>query len=137
MPLFREPFVGSFISDFSPSLFQPADATALLMIEFWNIGFDVQERRSIEDVHILNVEGATPDLDKPDDGKADGIGPLRGSCGENASRFEIQERGDGEFKTSALMEVVKKDEMGETVKVLQPISKFGIKVHSAVDSCCA
>jgi len=107
------------------------------MVEFWNIGFDVQERRSIEDVHILNVEGATPDLDKPDDGKADGIGPLRGSCGENASRFEIQERGDGEFKTSALMEVVKKDEMGETVKVLQPISKFGIKVHSAVDSCCA
>ncbi len=132
--VFAEPFVGSFVSDFSASLFQPTDSTVLLVVEFGHIGLDVQERRPVEDVHVLKVQGASPDLDKSDDGKPYRIGPFRCSCGKDAPRFRVEERGNGELVTAALMELVKKNQMGETVKVLQSFSKFGIKVHSAVDS---
>jgi hypothetical protein len=101
LPVFPESFVGSFVSYFSLRFFQPTGATILLMIEFRDIGLDVQERRSVQDVDVLNLQGAPPDLDKFHYGKPDRIGPLRGSCGENAPRFRIEERGNGELITAA------------------------------------
>jgi hypothetical protein len=119
------------------NLFQPTDATVLLVVEFRNIGFDIQERRTVQDVHVLNVQGGPPDSYEAHNGKADGIGPLRCSCGENASRFRIKERGNGETVTAAFMKAVKKNEMGKTGEVFQPLCEFGIKVHGAANSCCA
>ena len=91
------------------------------MIEFRDIGLDVKERRSVEDVHILDIQGAFADLHKTDDGKPDGIGPFRCSCGKKSSRFRVKKRSDGELLAAALMEAVKKNEMGEPIKVLQSI----------------
>jgi hypothetical protein len=135
--IFPEPIVGSLRFNHPLNLFQPTDATVLLVVEFRNIGFDIQERCAIQDVHVLDVQGGPLDPDESHNGKPDGIGPLRCSCGENASRFRIKERGNDQLVTAALMEVVKKDEMGEAVKVLQPFSKFRKQLHGPVNSCCA
>jgi len=135
--LFCEAIIGLLCFDRPSNLFQPTYSTAFRVVEFRDIGFDVQKGRSIENVHVLNIQGPPPDLDKSDDGKPDRIGPLRCSCGKKASRFGIQERGNDEFIAAALMEVVKKNQMGETIKILQPICKFRKEFHSAADSCRA
>jgi hypothetical protein len=88
------------------------------VVEFGDIGFNVQKRSSIEDVHVLNVQSVSSDLDKTDDGEPDRIGPLWGSCGKDASWLGIKERSNNKLVPAALMKVVKKNQMGETVKVL-------------------
>jgi hypothetical protein len=42
----------------SASLFEPPDATVFLKVEFGHIGFDVQERRCVEDINIFDLQKA-------------------------------------------------------------------------------
>jgi hypothetical protein len=42
----------------SASLFEPPDSTVLLKVEFGDIGFYVQERRSVENIHIIDLQKA-------------------------------------------------------------------------------
>src|SRR6478736_3785593 len=53
---------------------EPADTLGLTRIEGWNVGFDIQHRRAVKKVNILDDQCRVMDRDEPDDGQPDRIG---------------------------------------------------------------
>ncbi len=60
--LLAEPAVVLGGCDFVDFGAEPADSDGSAVIEFWNVGFDVQQGRSIHDVYAFNVQGVVFDF---------------------------------------------------------------------------
>jgi hypothetical protein len=54
------------------------------VIECGYIGLDVQEGSAVDDVHVLDMEGAVLDADEAYDGEADRVGPPWDPGGEDS-----------------------------------------------------
>ncbi len=57
--------------------FQPARASIRDAVEIRNIGFDVQQRRTVQHVHASYQNPVPVDLEQTHNGDADWVGPSR------------------------------------------------------------
>jgi hypothetical protein len=119
-----EPPVRLFLRNGSPGLCQPACADIGLSIEFRDIGLDIQERRAVQDVHVLDVEHRAFNSMQADNGEPYGVGSLGGTGSEKSPFLNIQEGYNVKTEALAAMKMVQQDDVREAVKILQTRAKL-------------
>ena len=129
-----ETVIGLHVFGAGAVLFQPADAGDGRSIEVWNIGLDIEERRAVEDIHILYREDIIFNPDEFDNGHPKRIGALGGAGGKYAAGFGIQEGGYLEAMLLDLVEMVKEDDVGKAVQVFDAFRKFWEDLHLSLNS---
>ena len=70
--------------------FKPAAALIGIRIKGRHIGLDIQERRAIENVHILDRERAPVNTGEPDNREADRVGAFWRPGRKNAAGHRIE-----------------------------------------------
>ena len=104
------------------SLLQPARSRRRCgHIERGNVGFDVEQGRAVQHVHVLDMQNTFLDAIQLYDRKTDGIRSLGSSGGKKPVRTGIHEGHDAQLESLTAMEVVQQDDVGETFEVLQPL----------------
>ena len=88
------------------------------------VRFDIQDRCSFDHIHPLDMQNIFIPFDEPENRKTYGIGPIRASGGKNASLLAIVRRMGVEFSLSGFVESEDKDDMGESVEILQAFGIF-------------
>jgi len=69
----------------------PSPRCRVAGVELGNVGLDIEERRAVNNVHVLYVQDITFDPDQAHDGQANGVGPAGGASGEDAMLGIVQE----------------------------------------------
>jgi hypothetical protein len=116
------------------SLRQPTAASDFVAVEQRHIRFDVQKRRPIQYVHVLDQQGGALDSRKSDDGQTYGIGSSRGPRSEHASQSIVQEWSRMEAIALGSVQVVNQNDVRETVEILEPGRQFGIQFNGPFHS---
>ncbi len=68
-------------------LLEPAGADGDGGVEIRHVRFDIQQRRTVEHIDVLDFEGAVMDSVELNDGEVDGVGAFWGAGGEESACF--------------------------------------------------
>ena len=99
---------------------QPSGSDGCGAVKLGHVGLDVQQRRAVEHVHVLDVQNAVLDPVQLHDGETDGIGPPGGAGGEEAAVLGVQKRNNLQLESLAAVEVVEENDVREPIEILQP-----------------
>jgi len=103
---------------FSPHRIDPTHLDVLFLITP-GVGFDVQDRSSLDHVDSGDLQNVSYPLPEPDDGQPDQVGPVGAAGGEDSSRFVIERGVGGQVLYFGIVEGEENDEMGEAFDVLE------------------
>lgn len=106
------------MTEFPEVVLQPADSHVVRPIELGHIGLDVQQGRTVDDVHVLDVENVLLDPQQANDRDPDRAGPL-GAPRRKDPTLPVVEKGfHPQCRRFGPVEMVNQDHVREAVEVL-------------------
>lgn len=111
---------------------QPADPKAGIC-RLWEVGFNIQQRRAVDDIDAFDVQGGALDAAQPNDREADGIRTSRRTRGEYPAQRHIHRRDHPQSKTTGPMQVRQQDDVRKPLKIPQPLSEGRIHLDTGLD----
>lgn len=102
----------------------PAVAGIFDAIEFGAVWLDVQQRRAVEDVDIVQKERRSLYPDQLDDAQADGIGSAGGAGGKYPSRHILEKGLDQQLGRFRPVQMGDQVEVGKAGQILEPLAEL-------------
>ena len=98
-----------------------------------DVGLEVQKRRPVDDVDILNMKRGRVDSHQPHHRQPNGIRSARGARGEDSPELVIEKGSDEKRESTRQVEVIDEDEVGEPFEILQAFSELRQELNPALD----
>jgi len=116
---------------------EPAGLRLAVRVERGYIRFDVQERRPVKDVHILNLKHVSLNTHKPDNRQPDCIRPFRRPRGKYTMRLGIKEGFYFKGISVTPVECVDKNDVRKFFKIAKTGTKFRADFNATPDTPCS
>jgi len=113
---------------------QPAAAGVVAPVKAADVRLDVQQRRAVEDVDVLDMQRAALETDQAHEAQADGVRAPGTARGEHAVLGVLKEGLDGQPRLPGTVEEVDQPQVRETLEVGQSLGKGRVDLDRAGDS---
>jgi len=104
-----------------------------MLVKVRYIRLDIQQRRSIDNVHIFNVKDIPLDAQQFHNGQPNRVGTFWSSGSEYSAWLGIQEWRDDKLRVLNSVEVVEQNHVGKALQVFQTVSKFSENLNGALN----
>ena len=102
--------------------FEPPDSDFLVLIKFPNIWLDIEKRRAIEHIDVLDIKAIADDFLQPNYRQPDSVGPPRGPGGEQPVLRIVKVWRHLQAIPFRFVEKIYQVNMRKTVKIAQAFS---------------
>ena len=110
----------------------PADTHVEARVELGDVGFDVEDRRAVEQIKVGHQHAARLDAQDAKQRDRDRIWPRRRARREDSARLSIQERNHLELRRCGAVQVADEQQVREPVEILQSRPELGLQLQAAL-----
>ena len=91
-----------------------------MRIETWDVRLYVKQRRTIQDIKFVQMEGRSLTSEQTDDAEPDRVRPIGCARRKHTARDIVQKRGDDQSRRARLVKMVEEVDVGKSVGSVSP-----------------